>query len=382
MNLDVKNEMVEIAKNAIESGDVEAFVNQMFSVTENIKEEVMKDYEELKNVEDKKILQSRGYFELTSNEKNFYDTLVKMGKNTTSLSDVDVTIPEETFDRVFEDLTTNHPLLSHINFINTKAIEGKVVMNTGISGAAAWGELCATISEEITSGFAAKVIDQNKLSAYMEVCKTLLDLGYTWLDRYVRLCLGEAIALALEDAILNGTGSSMPIGMKKTIAAAGQDQTIPAVDKSAVALYDLGAGSLGKVAEFLSNGGKRLVNQMVMVVNAADYYKKIIPAIRIMAADGRWTEYLPYPVTVVPSAKMAQNKAIFFIDKKYNAFIGLGKEGRIERSDEFKFYADLACYKVKLVAGGQPLTNNDAFYADITSLKPFAFNVETREASL
>ena len=48
----------------------------------------------------------------------------------------------------------------------------------------------------------------------------MLDLGPIWLDRYVREILAESMAIALEEAIVNGTGKDQPIGMMKDLKAA------------------------------------------------------------------------------------------------------------------------------------------------------------------
>ena len=47
-------------------------------------------------------------------------------------------------------------------------------------------------------------LEQTKLSAFLPVCKAMLDLGPEWLDRYVRTILAEAIANGLEEGIISG----------------------------------------------------------------------------------------------------------------------------------------------------------------------------------
>ena len=56
-----------------------------------------------------------------------------------------------------------------------------------------------------------------KLSAYVPVAKSMLNLGPEWLDRFVRQMLAESIAIALETAIVRGTGNVQPIGMMKDL---------------------------------------------------------------------------------------------------------------------------------------------------------------------
>lgn len=380
MNIDLLNETKDAMKSSIESGNTDAFVENVMNICKDSEQKVIDLYNELKNEKDTAVLASRGIYQLTSEEKKYYDMVIENVKN--AVSGIPNAIPITTWDRVFDDLVTDHPLLNHINFINTRSIENRFVVNTGISGVAGWGELCDDIDDEIESGFTFKAVNLYKLSAYMEICKTIVDMGYEWLDRYVRMCLGEAIAVALEDAIINGTGSDQPLGLVKVIANPGQTQTIPASDKVAVTITDLSASSLGTIAATLAqtvNGNYRPVNRIVMAVNPADYYSKVLPAVRIMNAEGRWVEFLPLPMEIVPCAAVTADSAVFFLDRSYTMLLGLGREGRLERSDDYKFYDDLICYKVKMVANGLPRDNNCSVVADISTLEPAFFTVHVPE---
>lgn len=380
MNLDLIKETKDAMKASIETGDTDKFVEDVMNICKDSEQKVIDLYNELKNEKDASVLAARGIYQLTSDEKKYYDSLIENVKN--AVSGIPNAIPETTWNRVFDDLVTDHPLLNHINFINTKSIENRFVVNTGISGVAGWGELCDAIDDEIESGFTFKAVTLYKLSAYMEVCKTIIDMGYEWIDRYVRMCLGEAIATALEDAIINGTGSDQPLGLVKVIADPGQTQTIPASDKVAVTITDLSAASLGSIVATLAqtvNGNYRPVNRIVMAVNPADYYAKVLPAVRMMNAEGRWVEFLPFPMDIVPSAAVTADSAVFFLDRSYTLLIGLGRDGKLERSDDYKFYDDLICYKIKLVANGLPRDNNCSVVADITTLEPAFFTVHVPE---
>lgn len=362
-------EMKDSMRKSIEDGKVEEFVDMNAEMIEAAEQRVLDLYKELKDEKDVQILASRGINQLTSEEKAFYAKWVENAKN--GLSNIPTAIPETTWLRVFDDLATGHPLLAHVNFINTKSITNNIVTNSGLTGEAAWGELCATITAEISNGFVARTVTLNKLTAWMPLCLTILELGYEWLDRFVRECLREALALAFEDAILNGDGSNKPIGLTKVLAAAGQTQTIPATAKTATAITALDIVNLGAVAKALSNNGKRMVQGMVMVVNPLDYYDKVLPAVMMVNGVGQYVNYLPFPVDIVMSVKQTQGKATFFLDKGYDVYAGFGTDGgRIYQSDEYKFLEDLRYYKIKLVAGGVAKDNAISYVADISGLEP------------
>jgi len=52
---------------------------------------------------------------------------------------------------------------------------------------ATWDVLCAEIVKELVGGFKKLNLTQKKLSAFLPICKAMLDLGPAWLDRYIRL---------------------------------------------------------------------------------------------------------------------------------------------------------------------------------------------------
>ena len=90
-------------------------------------------------------------------------------------------------------------------------------MNDHTKQTAAWGELNKGITEEITSAFRVVEIAQNKLSAFALIDKSMLDLGPVFLDAYIRAFLTEALAAALEKAIISGSGKNQPIGLDRDI---------------------------------------------------------------------------------------------------------------------------------------------------------------------
>lgn len=66
-------------------------------------------------------------------------------------------MPKTIFDRVFEDLQLNHPLLAEIDFINTTGtIEW--IMRTAEATGAVWGPLTGKINEELANGFKKKML--------------------------------------------------------------------------------------------------------------------------------------------------------------------------------------------------------------------------------
>lgn len=376
MNEDVMNARIAEVKADIENGNTEAFATKMLNYMEEVENSVRKDFEAFKNSNE--VVLPKGYRACTNAEKKWLDamTTIAQTKNAaTSLTNLDVTIPETIINEVFEEIEVEHELVANIDLINTKN-KVKWIFTGEKTGVAVWGDLCDAVQGEIKAGFVADEMSLQKLTAYMFVCLTILDLGYEWVMRYAVRVLAEAIAVALEEAIVNGTGSKMPIGMTKVIAAHGATQTIPATAKQAVTVAKLDAATLGSIASTLSNGGKRAVNEILMVVNPTDYFTKVLPAIAYKNALGEYVVRTPLPVKIVKSAAVAANSAVFGIGKMYKMALGLGEDGKLTYSDDFAFLDDLRTLKIKLVGNGRPMDDNSFVVGDITSLAADVFKVE------
>lgn len=380
MNEDVKNKLIADLKANIENGNTEAFAQKMIDVVEDAEKKVREDFEAYKASKEKVL--PKGYRVCTENETKWLDACIELartkGSTAQSLSNVDVTMPETIFNEVFEEITTKHPLVREVDVIDTKN-KVKWLLNTGIEGAAVWGDLCDAVDGEIKSGFAAEEVVLQKLTAYMFLCLTLLDLGYEWLMRYCVVVLAEAIAVALEDAIVNGNGSKKPIGMSKDIVVDEETGDVTIEDKTPIDITSLDAKTLGSIYASLANGGKRTVKDVIMVVNSNDYYTKVLPAIAYKNALGEYTIRTALPIRVVECNAVAQNKAIFGMGKNYRLLLGLGEDGKLTYSDDFKFLDDVRTIKQKLVGNGRAKDNASFIVANIANLAPDFFNVKVVE---
>ena len=383
----VKEQYLTGMVEAMHKEDAEAYKSNMTKLFDCIKEEVLDEARGIVDEQDRSILASRGVRQLTSKERKYYEKLsaaMKAGQPEAikqALTDPELVMPETVVNSVFDDLATNHPLLNHIRFTNTGGAV-KFLISENERQKAVWGKLCAEITEEIASTFKEIDLTLCKLSAFMPVCEAMLDLGPEWLDRYVRECLYEALANGLEDGIINNLNSTTgPVGMiANTTSGSGGIGAATFTAKTATVINDLTPVTVGaelaKVAVD-SKGKARNVSDIILVVNSIDYYTKVYPATTVMTGDGRYVrDVLPYPMTVIPSAAVTSNRAVFGMGKKY--FMGLGmnsKSGRIEFSDEFHWLDDERVYKIKLYGYGFPMDNNAFQYWDITNLKPLAIRV-------
>lgn len=378
-----KAKILEKMNKAIMDNDQDAFAAAFEELSMNIQENIMAEVDLIRQQNDTNVLASRGVRQLTSEEKNYYEKVIEAMKSSNprqSLTDLDVVMPKTTIDAVFEDLTTEHPLLDAIDFHNTSGLI-EMLINEDETELATWDTLCAAIVTELTSGFKKANMSLNKLSAFLPVCKAMLDLGPAWLDRYVRDILQEALYNGLEDAIIAGDGDKKPIGMMKQVGEGVVVTSGKYPDKEAIAVTNLDPVTYGSLLAQLAKtpkGRPRKVDGVILVVNPVDYFTKVMPGTTLMTPQGSYVNnVLPYPTKIIQSTRVPEGKAVFGIGKKYFMGIGTAKSGKIEYSDEYHFLEDERVYLVKLYGHGEPKDNNAFLTLDISNLEPVILKVKT-----
>ncbi|MGB4031964.1 MAG: phage major capsid protein, partial [Tenuifilaceae bacterium] len=194
---------------AVKNNDEKAFSEAFGEWTKMIEDAVMAEARGYADAHDQRVLAGRGVRQLTSEETKFYNAFIQAAKSDNpkmALTGFSEVLPKTVIDAVFEDIIENHPLLDAINFENSGALVEYLYSSMDGRFQAIWGKLCAEITKELSGSFHKITFGQNKLSAFLPMCKAMLDLGPEWLDRYLRAILYEAIANGLEDGIINGRG--------------------------------------------------------------------------------------------------------------------------------------------------------------------------------
>lgn len=372
----IKQELMTNLAAAMQSENQEAIAEAFTGFADSVQQNVLEDMRKFQQTNDETILQARGVRVLTQKEKDFYQSYINAVKldPKQTFTGQDNALPQTVLEDVLGNIATNHPLLQIINFRPTAA-KIKIIMNAQASQKATWGALNSAITKELSASLKNREMSLSKLTAYMPISLDMLDVGMEWLDAYIREILTEALALALEDAIVAGTGKDMPIGMDKQVQ---DDVTVtagvyPQKDKVTVTSFSPTAyGTLiAKIAEDpVDNTKARPVPSVVLIVNPFDYFTKIMPATTILKNDGTYaTNVFPYPTTVIQSCAVAKNSAIMGLPSKYFAAVGPGATGgKLEYSDEFKFLDDQRTYKIKMYGTGRAEDNNAFQFLDITNL--------------
>lgn len=370
-----KKEIMAKINQAVKDGNEENFSQAFTEFTDILQEAVLAEAKGLIQSNDNAILSGRGVRALTSQETSYYEKIANAMKSSNpkqELTLIDETLPKTVIDAVFEDIMEDHPLLSEINFQNTGVLTEIVVSVLDGRHMATWGQLCDEIAKELLSGFDTIDLKQRKLSAFIPVCKAMLEIGPEWLDRYVRTILMEAIANGLEEAIIDGNGIDEPIGMRRNPngildPATGYAELIP------VPLNQITPTTYGALISSLATGPNllaRKISEVILIVNPIDYFTKLIPAVTVRASDGTYVERFPFPTKVVQSVHMPQGEAIIGLGKRYFFGLGTGKGGKIEFSDHYHFLEDERVYITKLYGNGRPLDGGSFILLDISNLVP------------
>ena len=371
-----KAEIVARINQAMKDGNEEAFATAFTEYTDLLQEAVIAEARGLVQSADNQILTGRGVRSLTSEETNYYQGLIgalKSGNPKQALTDFNVILPVTVIDAIFEDLTEDHPLLDAINFMPTGALVEILVNTQDGRHLATWDQLCSEIVKELTGGFKKLDLTQKKLSAFLPICKAMLDLGPAWLDRYVRVILSEAIANGLEGGIIDGSGLDEPTGMRRD-----PNSALDPVDGygliASIPFNEISPAAYGGLLAELSvspNGLNRKISEVILIVNPLDYFTKIMPATSFRRPDGTYAyDIFPFPTRVIQSVYQPVNEALIGLPKRYFMGLGTSKGGRVEYSDEYRFLEDERVYLTKLYGNGMPLDSRSFRRLDITDLRP------------
>ncbi|HAR6513255.1 TPA: phage major capsid protein [Staphylococcus pseudintermedius] len=364
----LKNEYFEAVRNDADPETIEnKYAEYMAAFSSNLHDNILKDAREeaLNANTDEQVLMKRGQNVLTSEEKRFFTNLVEDDANLDTYKE-EIILPETTVSRVFEDMQSERPLLSKINFqiagIKTRVIAGDP------DGAAMWGEIFGKIQGQIQANFREYTFSQNKLTAFAIVPKDLLDFGPEWVERYVRLQLAEAMGAKLEEGIVKGNGpvQNQPVGLIKDMVKDDSGNITSVKDKTEKGKLTF-ADAKTTVTE-LSNlmnslsvkeDGKRInISGKVSLLVNPDQLFAIQAKYTIQNANGQWVTSLPFNLDILPSEFVEKGKIIAFVPSRYYAMYKGATQ--IREYGEVLALEDANVYIAKQYAHGMPDDNKVA----------------------
>lgn len=291
---------------------------------------------------------------LTAEAREFFNNIEK-----TVPKKIEKLFPQETIDRIFEDMVMARPLLQHIGLKNA-GIRLKFLKSTQ-TGQAVWGKINAEIQGQLKQEFSDEEAIQSKLTAFVVIPKDSEKFGPAWLQKFVSAQITEAFAAALEAAYLNGDGDNKPIGLSRTLTGTVADEKTTYAEKEVQVTKLTFADSATVVKELtkvykhhsVKADGKTPVaveGNLVMVVNPADAWdvKKQYTSLN---AQGVYVTAMPYNLILVESVAQTTGKVTTFVKGRYDAFVGGGIE--FGRFTETYALEDLNLYTAKQFAYGK-----------------------------
>ena len=340
---------------AYQSGDQVAQVTAWQGFCRALSDQVRQDAAAIGQQMDADALRQRGYRVLTQAEHKFWEKVID-AMNAPQPKQAFATIvgsttgedmmPTTILEDVYQDLQHSHPLLSAIGIEYTGYVI-KWVLNNHTAAPAKYGSITDEITKEITSSFTVIDTHQNMLSCYAIVEKGMLDLGPVWPDGYVRTCMVEGMAQAMEKAASYGA-----LVAKLATAANGQARNV-------------------------------MAHKLGLICNVKDYLTKVMPATTVLTPAGNYVNnVLPIPTEIFPTTELAEGKAILGLLDLYKFFAGSGPEGVIEYDDSVKFLQNQRAFRMVQYHTGRPLDNNCFILLDISKLEPLFWSVkQVAEAS-
>ncbi|MFD4491660.1 phage major capsid protein [Lysinibacillus fusiformis] len=312
------------------------------------------------NTLDQVILSNRGVDVMTAEETKFFNVVVSDGFQD------EIVLPYTIEERIYDDLTSDHPLLSVINFRDLGTIT-LTTITSEYEGAAVWGPIFGDIKGQLNAAFKQEKIAQSKLTAFVVLPKDLAKFGPKWVAAYVQTQITETYAVALENAIINGAGPTKeePIGLIRDLAAA-VDPTNGHAKKAAVGALTLADpktiikefSGIGKELSEKENGKPLNVSgKVALVINPADAWD-LKCDFTIQNSLGDYITKLPFNFTLIESEFAKKGELIAFVKDRYDAYRGGGIE--VTEYKETLAMEDCNLHIAKTFAFGKPRDNKVA----------------------
>ena len=168
--------------------------------------------------------QERDAFFARQDVKDFAQRVREMGINKRAVTGGELLIPEVVLGLIREQVEQNSKLIKYVNRQTVGGTGRQIVMGTIPEGV--WTEMCGKVNE-MNLVFNDAEVDGYKVGAYVALCNALIEDNDVNLVEQVIFALGRAIGLALDKAILYGTGTKMPTGIVTRLAQAAAPENYP-----------------------------------------------------------------------------------------------------------------------------------------------------------
>lgn len=280
---------------------VERTVSELENELQEIEAEAKKAPSEENRNEVKSNMETRAFFNLSPERrdaffaredvKDFLQRTRDLGTQKRSVSGGDLLIPEVVLGMIRENVIKWSKLYEHVNVKQVPGKARQIVMGAIPEGV--WTEMCANLNE-LAIDFSAVETDGYKVGGVICICNALLADSDVALATEIISALGQSIGLALDKAILYGSGTKMPMGILTRLVQTAKPSDYPATapewkdlharnvipisGKTDVALFKALAESSGAAKGKYSSG------QKFWAMNEYTHTKLVASAMSINAA--------------------------------------------------------------------------------------------------
>lgn len=366
-----RQQLMNALKEGNEEEQQEAFVGVMSAMADEVQAEAKATIGRVnEGYQDDQILMNRGTHKpLTTEEKKYFNAVVEKG----GFDNVEEVFPTTIVEDVLSNIEEEHPILSKIDVVSTKALAKYIYSKPGAK-TAFWGDIRSDIRQIILDGFKVANLESYKLSGFVVVLKGMIELGPEWLATYVTRSLREIMDHTLELAVIDGEGpgatdgennepAPQPVGMTKSLTGV-VDGVHP--DKTPVVLDNLEpvamAGLRARLAESKTDNGP-----VSVLVNPTTYWLKLFPSLATKV-DDRWSlSNLPTGEEIIPSHAVPQDRMIY--GNLNNYFLAVSGQARIDKYTETLAIEDLDLYIAKFFGNGIPKDPDAFIVADISGVQ-------------
>lgn len=150
-------------------------------------------------------------------------------KEKRAISNVGLTIPEVLLGVLRENILDYSKLYKHVN-VRQIAGEGRLIV-MGTIPEAVWTDCCANLNE-LDLVFNDVEVNCWKVGGYFAVCNANIEDSDVDLMSELLTVIGQAIGLALDKAILYGTGTRMPLGVVTRLVQTAAPADYPATART------------------------------------------------------------------------------------------------------------------------------------------------------
>lgn len=198
-----------------------------------------RESEEKKTMETRKkffkmSLQERDAFFANDEVKGFMQRAKEFISQKRAITGGALLIPEVILDLIRENIIEYSKLINRVNLQRVPGKARQAVMGT--IPEAVWTEMCANLNE-LPFVFNAAEVDGYKVGGYVPICNALLADNDVDLLAAIISGIGQAIGIALDKAILFGTGVKMPQGIAPRLLQTTAPTDYPATARPWVDLH-------------------------------------------------------------------------------------------------------------------------------------------------